>query len=299
MPITPACPSPTRRSLLLAAASLPLVHACTALPAAARSHEIAEARLRQLEASLDGRLGVYALDTGSGARLGFRGDERFPMCSTFKAVLAGAILERSAREPDLLQRRIRYAAGELVSYSPITEGHVKDGMTVAGLCDAAVRYSDNSAANLLLDIVGGPASLTGFARTQGDERFRLDRWETALNTAEPGDPRDTTTPQAMVILLQRLCLGDGLPQAQRLQLQDWLRRNTTGATRIRGGVPAGWQVGDKTGTGPYGTANDVGLIWPPQRAPLVLAIYTTRRGQGAEPRNDILAAAARVVMEAL
>ncbi len=296
---TPARPSSNRRSLLLAAASLPLLGACSAWPAAQRAHASADARFRALEASLHGRLGVYALDTGSGAALGFRGDERFPMCSTFKVVLAGAILDRSAREPALLEQRIRYAASDLVSYSPITQTHVSDGMTVAALCAAAIRYSDNTAANLLLKQVGGPAGLTSHTRAQGDASFRLDRWETELNTAEPGDLRDTTTPRAMASTLQRLCLGDQLPPPQRLQLQDWLRGNTTGGTRIRAGVPASWQVGDKTGTGSYGTANDIAVLWPPQRAPLVVAIYTTSHRQDAEARNDILASVARVCVEAL
>lgn len=301
MPDTPTRPSTNRRRLLLAAASLPLLGACSAWPAAQRAHASADARFRELEASLNGRLGVYAIDTdtGSGAVLGYRGAERFPVCSTFKVVLAGAILERSTREPGLLGQRIRYAASDLVSYSPITETHVSAGMTVAELCAAAIRYSDNTAANLLLKLVGGPAGLTAYARTQGDPSFRLDRWETELNTAEPGDLRDTSTPQAMAGTLQRLCLADQLPLQQRVQLQDWLRGNTTGGTRIRAGVPSSWQVGDKTGTGSYGSANDIALLWPPQRAPLVVAIYTTSHRQDADARSDILASAARVCVEAL
>ena len=299
MPGIPTRPYAHRRSLLLAAASLPLLGACGAWPAAQRAHATADVRLRALEASLDGRLGVYAVDTGSDAALVYRGDERFPLCSTFKVVLAGAILDRSVREPGLLEQRIRYAASDLVSYSPITQTRVSDGMTIAALCAAALRYSDNTAANLLLKLVGGPAGLTSHARAQDDSTFRLDRWETDLNTAEPGDLRDTSTPQAMALTMQRLCLGDLLPAPQRLQLQDWLRGNTTGGTRIRAGVPASWQVGDKTGTGSYGTANDIALAWPPQRAPLVIAIYTTSHRQDAEARNDILASAARVCVDAL
>lgn len=288
-----------RRSLLLASASLPFFSGCTLAPLAQSTSAAAESRFRDLEKSLDGRLGVAALDTGSGRRVAFRADERFPMCSTFKAVLAGAILERSTRDAGLLARRIPYAATDLVSYSPITEKHGGNGMLVADLCDAAVRYSDNTAANLLLAVLGGPAGLNAYARSAGDDTFRLDRWETELNSAVPGDPRDTTTPDAMTSHISRLALGTLLPDVQRLQLQDWLRRNTTGDTRIRAGVPVDWVVGDKTGTGAYGTANDIAVLWPPQRQPIVLTIFTTRRDKDAEARNDILAAATKVVVETL
>lgn len=299
MPDCPSRRSTKRRSLLLAIASAPLFNACSVLPATQSAQAATDTRFRALEASLDGRLGVFALDTGSGKRLAYRPAERFPMCSTFKAVLAGAILDRSTRDNALLAQRIPYAATDLVSYSPVTEQHTGRGMLVAELCAAAVRYSDNTAANLLLTILGGPAGLNAYARHAGDDSFRLDRWETDLNSAIPGDSRDTTTPEAMTNHLFRLALGTLLPEAQRLKLQDWLRGNTTGDTRIRAGVPGDWVVGDKTGTGSYGTANDIAVLWPPQRKPIVLTIFTTRRAKDAEARNDILASATTVVLEAL
>jgi beta-lactamase class A len=289
----------TRRSILLAAASTPVASTCSFLPAAQSSQAAADARFRDLETSLDGRLGVFALDTGSGKRLAYRAAERFPMCSTFKAVLAGAILDRSTRDDSLLAQRIPYAAADLVTYSPITEKNTGDGMLVSELCAAAVRYSDNTAANLLLRILGGPTGLKAYARFAGDASFRLDRWETDLNSAVPDDPRDTTTPEAMTNHLFRLALGTLLPEAQRLKLQDWLRGNTTGDTRIRAGVPVDWTVGDKTGTGSYGTANDIAVLWPPQQKPIVLTIFTTRREKDAEARNDILASAAKIVADTL
>jgi beta-lactamase class A len=289
----------TRRSILLAAASTPVASTCSFLPAAQSSQAAADARFRDLETSLDGRLGVFALDTGSGKRLAYRAAERFPMCSTFKAVLAGAILDRSTRDDSLLAQRIPYAAADLVTYSPITEKNTGDGMLVSELCAAAVRYSDNTAANLLLRILGGPTGLNAYARFAGDASFRLDRWETDLNSAVPDDPRDTTTPEAMTNHLFRLALGTLLPEAQRLKLQDWLRGNTTGDTRIRAGVPVDWTVGDKTGTGSYGTANDSAVLWPPQQKPIVLTIFTTRREKDAEARNDILASAAKIVADTL
>jgi beta-lactamase class A len=289
----------TRRSILLAAASTPVASTSSFLPAAQSSQAAADARFRDLETSLDGRLGVFALDTGSGKRLAYRAAERFPMCSTFKAVLAGAILDRSTRDDSLLAQRIPYAAADLVTYSPITEKNTGDGMLVSELCAAAVRYSDNTAANLLLRILGGPTGLNAYARFAGDASFRLDRWETDLNSAVPDDPRDTTTPEAMTNHLFRLALGTLLPEAQRLKLQDWLRGNTTGDTRIRAGVPVDWTVGDKTGTGSYGTANDIAVLWPPQQKPIVLTIFTTRREKDAEARNDILASAAKIVADTL
>ncbi|WP_050465144.1 class A beta-lactamase [Herbaspirillum autotrophicum] len=287
-----------RRSLLLAMAAVPLASACAA-PASMRDMTSAQKKLAALEKESGGRLGVAALNTADGAQLLHRGDERFAFCSTFKVIAASAILTRSNADAGLLQRRIRYTKAEMVNYSPITEKHLADGMTVAELCAAALQYSDNSAVNLLMKILGGPEAVTAYARSIGDREFRLERWETMLNSAIPGDPRDTSTPVAMMHDLQRLVLGDALTPAQREQLRIWLLGNTTGATRIHAGVPAGWQVGDKTGTGDYGTTNDIGVVWPSgTQAPLVIALYFTQNTQDAAPRNDVLASATRVVIDA-
>lgn len=283
----------SHRRLLLQAAVLPLFAGCQS--ALTAPDTTAHASLRALEQGFPGRLGLHAIDTGSGRSLAYRAGERFPLCSTFKAVLAAAILAESSHDPGLLARRIRYGRQDLVSYSPVTELHVDDGMTVEQLCAAAVQHSDNTAGNLLLRLVGGPAGLTAYLRSTGDKDFRLDRWETALNSALPGDLRDTTTPAAMSLTLKHLVLDQGLPAAQRARLQDWLLGNTTGGARIRAGVPAGWRVGDKTGTGDYGTTNDVGVLWPPGRGPVTLAIYLTGASPDAKPRNDIVAQAAAIV----
>ncbi|HLX00834.1 MAG TPA: class A beta-lactamase [Trinickia sp.] len=292
-------PSPLRRSLLLAAVSTPLVGACASLAAGPRRNSEAQAELAKLEASSGGRLGLAAIDTGSDARLAHRADERFAVCSTFKVIAASATLKRSESEPELLERRVMYAEQDLVNYSPITKPHVASGMTVAELCAAAIDYSDNTAGNLLMKILGGPQAVTAFARSIGNDTFRLDRWETELNTAIPGDLRDTSTPASMAHSLRQLALGDALAPRQREQLQAWLRANTTGGKRIRAGVPADWQVGDKTGTGDYGTTNDIGVVWRPSGAPLVIAIYFTQQRQDASPRDDVLATAARIVAGAL
>jgi beta-lactamase class A len=286
--------SPVRRAWLAAAVSIPFASACMSSPADGS----AASRLKALEDASNGRLGVSALNTADGARIDYRADERFPFCSTFKVVLSSAILTRSARDEGLLARRIRYAQSDIIANSPVTGKHVADGMTVGELCAAALQYSDNAAANLLIRLLGeSPADVTAYARSIGDTEFRLDRMETELNTAIPGDPRDTTTPAAMALTLQRLALGNALGVAQRDQLQAWMRANTTGDKRIRAGVPRDWQVADKTGTGDYGTSNDIAVLWPPARPPIVLVIYFTQREQDAKARDDVLASAAKIVAE--
>jgi beta-lactamase class A len=289
--------SQNRRTFLLAAISVPIATVWTSWAMKGDAAVSAQAQLAELERTLVGRLGVFALNTANGTQLSYRANEYFPLCSTFKVLLVSAILKRSTQVDGLMQQRIEYQQSDLVTYSPITKQHVKDGMTVAALCAAAIQYSDNTASNLLMKILGGPGAVTTFARSIGDRQFRLDRWETALNSAIPGDRRDTSTPNAMASSLQRLTLGDALEPQLQLQLRAWLQGNTTGAARIRAGVPADWQVGDKTGTGDYGTANDIALLWPPRRAPVVVAIYTTQGKKDAKTRNDVIASAARIVVD--
>ncbi len=290
--------SPGRRALLCAAVAAPLAHAGTASPRSPRQAR-AEAQLAALEQGFAGRIGVCAIDTADGALLGQRADERFPMCSSFKALLAAAVLERARADPALLHRQVRYRRADLLPHSPVTERHVADGMTVAALCAATVQTSDNAAANLLLQRVGGPAGLTAYMRGIGDAQFRLDRDEPALNSSLPGDPRDTTTPRAMAESLRRLVLGEALPADGRAQLAAWMRGTTTGAARIRAGMPPGWVVGNKTGTsgpGAYGSAIDVAVAWPSDRAPLVLAVFTTRQAAAARALDAPIAAAARIAV---
>ncbi|WP_338640332.1 PEN family class A beta-lactamase, Bcc-type [Burkholderia pyrrocinia] len=302
--------SSKRRTLLLAAATAPLVltvTACASSQAAAQDEAAmpdvaavaAAATFAQLERDAGGRLGVCAIDAASGRRVEHRADERFPFCSTFKAMLSAAVLAQSVARPGLLQQRVTYGKADLVNYSPVTGKHVDTGMTVAELCEATIQYSDNAAANLLMKLIGGPSAVTAYARSIGDSTFRLDRWETELNTALPGDLRDTTTPAAMAASMRVLTLGDALPAAQRAQLVAWLRGNKVGDKRIRAGVPAGWTVGDKTGTGDYGTTNDAGVVWSPSRAPIVLVVYYTQAHADARPKEDVIADVARVVVEAL
>ncbi|MDN6886085.1 class A beta-lactamase [Variovorax sp. CAN2819] len=287
-----------RRTLLLGVSVLPLAGACTAWSGTG-SQSSAEAQLAELESAAGGRLGVVGFNTGSGARIQHRAHERFPLCSTFKLMLAAAVLERSAKDASLLSKNVSYSKSDLIEHSPITEKHVSTGMTVAAMCAATIQYSDNAAANLLLKLLGGPATVTAFARGIGDQAFRLDRTEPELNSSIPGDPRDTTTPAAMSDSIQRLVLGDALGAGQRDQLRTWLLGNTTNKERFLAGVPAGWKVGDKTGGGSYGSNNDVGVLWPPAGAPIVLSVYLTFPRKDAKVRNDVVASATRIAAAAL
>jgi len=293
--------SPQRRSLLLAAAMAPIVgvlNACTS-PRSSAPSGYADTPFAELEQTAGGRLGVFALDTSTGQRVQHRATELFPFCSTFKVMLSAAILAQSVERPLFMQQQVTYHQADLVSYSPVTERHVGTGMSVAELCRATLQYSDNTAANLLMKSIGGPSAVTAFANSIGDADFRLDRWEPELNTAIPGDRRDTTTPAAMAASLRLLAFGDALPAQQRATLVEWLRGNTTGDKRIRAGVPSGWQVGDKTGTGDYGTTNDVGVLWPQSRAPIVLAVYYTQARPDAKAKDEVIALATRIAVAAL
>lgn len=251
----------------------------------------------RLEARFDARLGVYAVDTGTGRTIEHRADERFGYASTFKALAAGALL--AATSTAELDRVVRYTEADLVTHSPVTERHVKTGMTLRELGDAAVRYSDNTAANLLLRRLGGPAGFERALRELGDRVTDPERFETDLNEATPGDRRDTSTPRALASDLRAYVLGDALAPEDRAVLTGWLKGNTTGDTLIRAGVPAGWQVGDKTGSGGYGTRNDIAVVWPPDGAPIVLAILSSREEKDASSDDTLIAEAAKATIEAL
>jgi len=253
-------------------------------------------RWHAIEARVGGRLGVAVLDTGTGALAGQRLDERFPMCSTFKTLAAALVLARVDAGQERLDRRIAVTRADLLEWAPVTSKRVGGaGMTVAELCEAAITVSDNTAANLLLASAGGPAGVTAFVRRLGDDVTRLDRTEPALNEGTPGDPRDTSTPRAMVRTLHRLMLEDALSDQGRAQLVRWMTANTTGGQRLRAGVPLDWRVADKTGTGRLGTTNDIGMLWPPRGAPLVIVTYLTATGAPGAAREGALADVARSV----
>lgn len=253
--------------------------------------------IKRLEGESGGRLGVCVLETANGVRHVHRGDERFPMCSTFKVLAAAATLARVDTGKEQLTRRVTFDASALVVNSPVSEKHVGGaGMTIAEICDAAMTRSDNTAGNLLLGGIGGPPGLTAFARTLGDQVTRLDRDEPSLNEALSDDPRDTTTPNAMASNLQALILGTtALSAASREQLTAWMIANKTGDTRLRAGLAKDWRVGDKTGAGGRGTNNDVAVVWPPNSAPIVIAIYLTGATVSAEQQNATIGSVARAV----
>ncbi|OYU75535.1 MAG: class A beta-lactamase, partial [Burkholderiales bacterium PBB5] len=229
-----------------------------------------QASLAAIERRSGGRLGVHILHTGSGRHWGWRSDERFPMCSSFKLLLVAMALSAQAQGQLGLDERLRYGAGELVANSPITEAHVaQGGMTVAELCAATLATSDNTAANVLLARLGGPAAFTQHLRGLGDEVTRLDRYEPQLNGPGTQPDWDTSSPAAMARSLHRLVLGDGLPAAQQQQLIGWLQASVTGGRRLQAGLPSGWRIAEKTGTS-NGSTNDMGVVWPASGAPLVV-----------------------------
>lgn len=254
----------------------------------------------KLEALHGGRLGVFAIDSASGCSIQHRAHERFPMCSTFKVLAVSAVLKRVDAGIEQLERRVAYTKSDLLEYAPISKEHVSKGfMTIRQLCAAALEYSDNTAANLLLASIGGPAAVTAFARSIGDAFTRLDRNEPSLNTAIAGDVRDTTTPQAIARDLQTLLAGSALSAASQQTLQSWLLACRTGTDCLRAGLPSSWRVGDKTGSGRNGTRNDLAAVWPPQRAAIYISAYYTGSRASYEQQNAVLAETGRIVHAAL
>ncbi|MER5334607.1 class A beta-lactamase [Micromonospora sp. NPDC002717] len=314
----PSRPTVTRRALLGMVALSPLAGCADGEPPAASSSaaapsgpssatpaaptaaaEVRHERLVELERKFDVRLGVYALATGTGVTVAHRADERFAFCSTFKGLAAAAVLAHNPLSH--LDTVVRYTEGDLMKSAVITRKHVATGMTIRQLCDAAVRYSDGTAGNLLLRDLGGPARLTAYARGLGDTVTRMDRFEPKIVSAVPGDPRDTTSPRAIGTDYQRIVLGDALAADKRAFLRDLLERNATGAgaRRVRAGVPKGWTVADKTGTGDYGTVNDIAVVWPPGAAPLVVSIMSSKATRDAGYDQAVIAEAAAYAVATL
>ncbi|YBV94226.1 PAD family carbapenem-hydrolyzing class A beta-lactamase (plasmid) [Phyllobacteriaceae bacterium JZ32] len=291
----------SRRQAL--AGSLLAIPALATLTAAApaQSGSKLESELAKLEDRHGGRIGVAILNLATGERLTHRADERFLLCSTFKALTAGHILARIDKGEEQLDRRIVYAKKDLVNWSPITEKHVGGtGMSVAELCQATVTVSDNAAANLLLKSFGGPAGLTAFLRSIGDEITRLDRFETELNVHEkPGDLRDTTTPTAMLETLRKLLFGDVLSRSSRAQLAAWMVMNKTGDEKLRAGFPDGWMIGDKTGGNgdKYGNSNDVAVAWSPDRGAVIVTAYCEIPSVPEKKRAAVLADIGRIASQ--
>ncbi|WP_269583117.1 class A beta-lactamase [Roseibium sp. Sym1] len=248
------------------------------------------------ETRLSARIGVAVIDTETGDTWQHRGDERFPTNSTFKAFLCAALLDAGAKglvDPD---RKVMIRDSDLVSYSPVTEKHVGGApLSLRDLCEITVTISDNAAANLVMKEIGGPEALTAYLRAIGDDVTRSDRWEPELNSGIPGDERDTTSPDAAARTLKKLVLEETLPDAGRKQLTDWLVGNKVGNATLRAGLPDGWRIADKTGAG----ANNIAVIWPDGRKPVVIAIYITQTAASFEARNNAIAGIGRALAASL
>ena len=254
-------------------------------------------QLADLEKKTGGRLGVSVLDTETNISLGHREEEHFPLCSTYKALAVGFVLARVDQGMEKLDRRVTYGKDKVVTYSPATEKHADtDGMTVGELCGAAITLSDNTAGNLLLESFGGPAALTSWLRTTGDTETRLDRNEPDVNQAAKDDPRDTTTPDAMLDSIGLLTLGNTLSETSRDQLVNWLVANTTGNNRLRAGLPKEWKTGDKTGTGNNGSYADIAVIWPPDRGPVLVTTFVADATAPAKDVETVFAEIGKIVV---
>lgn len=284
----------SRRAFLLAAAALPFAGASVATPKR-EAFRAAERRIAEIERRAGGRLGVAVIQGGD-ALLAHRAHERFPLCSTFKFLAAAAVLEQVDDGKTTLGREIPYGQADLLDYAPETKKHVAEGhMTLGDLCAAAIQWSDNTAGNLILKQIGGPAGFTQYARSLGDKVTRLDRTEPTLNTAIPGDRRDTTTPAAIARTLETVLTKGALSQASARQLEDWMIGDKVGDGRLRAGLPKNWRIGDKTGSGANGTANTVAVIRPPNRAALFAAVYYTGVRAPMKDRDAVHADVARVI----
>ncbi|GAB2751999.1 class A beta-lactamase [Streptomyces bullii] len=290
--------SPLTRRTLLTAGTATAAALLTAPPA--RASDDVTARLRALEEQHGARLGVYAHNLRTRRTVRYRADELFPICSLFKTLAAAAVLRDLDRHGEVLSRRIHYTAADLPKEgSDKTREHLAEGMTIAELCDVAIRFSDNGAGNLLLRELGGPTAITRFARSLGDPVTRLDRWETELNSAEPWRVTDTTSPRAIGRTYARLVLGDALNRRDRALLTHWLVNNTTSGNRLRAGLPSTWTVADKTGAGSYGTNNNAGLAWTEDGTPLVLAIQSTKPDQDAPWDHPLIEKTAALLADVL
>jgi beta-lactamase class A len=274
----------TRREVLLALCST-VVTACAHPVAPGVSDDGA---LAAIESRVGGRVGVFVVDTGSGRTLAHRENERFAMCSTFKWALAACVLGMVDRSETTLAERVPYGKADLLETAPITAAHLAEGaMSIEALVHAVLTVSDNTAANLLLAKVGGPAGMTRFFRASGDTVSRLDRDEPSMGENAPRDVRDTTSPQAMVGLMRAVLCGDVLTRPSRDRLLGLMEACETGRKRLRSGLPAGWAVGNRTGTGYNGACNDLAIVWPPGRAPILVAAYLS----DSEAEGDALEAA--------
>lgn len=259
-------------------------------------HIQVQEKLKNLEKTFDVKIGVYAINTNNNQIIAYHADERFPLQSTFKLMGVSALLKQSDSDKKLLQEKIHYTKDDLIFWCPVTGKYVNSGMTLEELSQAAMSYSDNAAINLIMKRLGGSKVITNFARSIENKTFNIKHYEGSLNS-NPKNLDDTSTPKDMAISLQKLTLGNILSPIQRANLITWMKNNTTGDERIRAGVPSGWVVADKTGSGDYGIVNDIGIIWSPYCKPVVLTIYTMKNKRNAKSNNDVVASATKIIFD--
>lgn len=252
---------------------------------------------QQIEEELKARVGIAVLDVGSKENWGYNSDDRFPMNSTFKVFACAALLAYDEAGSVVTHQKVRIKESELLSYSPVTQAWVGQEITLGELCSATMRTSDNTAANKILEALGGPDAITAFLRSIGDEVTRLDRWEPDLNEAIPTDIRDTTTPAASVSTLYQLLIGDALSGTSKQQLMSWLISNEVGEPLLRSAIPDNWLIGDRTGAGGYGSRGVIGIIIPPERAPIIVSVYITETQASMERRNKAIAEIGRALIK--
>ena len=290
-----------RRALLLGGLAVALAGCsdatATAPPASTTPSQPPDPDLVALERKFGGRLGFYALDTGSGQAVAYRSDERFLMCSTHKVLVVGAILQLRQQQSGLLDQVVHYDKSQLLDYAPITSQHTS--MKVSELCEAALKVSDNTAVNLLINLLQGPSKVTAIARGLGDNVTRLDRVEPDLNDGAPGDERDTTEPPVFASDLYELTLGQGLDTTGQGMLTNWMKSSTTGLDLVRAGLPKGWVTADKSGSGSKGEVNDVAIVWPPNHSPLVVTAYTAPKDPKSTAGRGTIAEATTIAMRKL
>lgn len=257
-------------------------------------------RISALERKSTGRIGVSVVSAGGEPLFSYRADERFAMCSTFKTLLGAAVLSRVDANRESLDRPITYKSTDILDYAPIAKRYLATGhLTISELNAASIQYSDNTAANLLLDAIGGTKALTEYLRSIGDNTTRLDRNEPSLNTNLADDLRDTSTPDAMATTLQKLVMGDYLSPASKEQLKAWMFGNTTGNSKIKAGFDKFWMVGDKTGSGENGASNDVAIVFPRGLPPFIIVVFYSGSSASNDTKSAVIAEVARITGEML
>jgi beta-lactamase class A len=292
----------SRRHVLVGGLTLAALAACSQKSVLADPAEPlppVEDRIGALERRHNALIGVYAVNLDTDRVVAHRPQDSFAMCSTFKTYAAARVLQMAERGELTLDRAVTIEQSDIVMNSPITETRVGQNMTLAELCQAALQRSDNAAGNWLLRVIGGPSRITDFARSIGDDRSQLDRWELELNAAVPGDPRDTSSPEALASGYRALLVGDALAPPQRTQLEEWMRANQTSS--MRAGLPPGWTSSDKTGSGDYGSTNDVGVAFGPDGQRLLLAFMTRSTADDPKAQNmrPLIGELATLLMPAL